>query len=117
MEFNALEALKTVRNSKLDIQVSCASEWQETRPAQLLEEKVKPFDWTFSSDYQGTLNDDIRVEETTDKLDIFKLMTKEKIHFYHDLTLFEDELHDHGIASSSVKIVSKDFMLFLTYYF
>jgi len=37
-------------------------------------------------------------------LDIFKLMKKEAILFYHDLTLFEDELHDHGIASCSVKI-------------
>lgn len=33
-------------------------------------------------------------------------MVKEEILFYTDLTLFEDELHDHGIAALSVKVVS-----------
>lgn len=106
IEFNTLEALRAVQNGgKLDLQVSCAEEWKETRPKQLLEEKVRPYDWTFSTNYQGTLNDQCRLEPTDAKLDIFKLMRKEAIRFYHDLTLFEDELHDHGIAECSVKIV------------
>lgn len=106
IDFNCLDALRAVQNGgKLDFQVSCAEEWQETRPKQHLEEKIRPYDWTFSTSYQGTLNDKCRLEETNAKLDIFKLMRKEAIHFYHDLTLFEDELHDHGIAQSSVKIV------------
>ncbi len=33
-------------------------------------------------------------------------MVKENILFYSDITLFEDELHDHGISQLSVKIVS-----------
>lgn len=107
IEFNPMDALAAVQNCKQQVQVSCAEEWQESRPKQHLEEKVKPYDWTFTTDYQGTINDAVRVEATSDlKLDIFKLMRKEKIHFYHDLSLFEDELHDHGIASCSVKIVS-----------
>lgn len=107
IEFNSLEALRAVQNGgKLEFQVSCAEEWQETRPKQHLEEKVRPYDWTFSTKYQGTLNDQCRVESTDSRLDIFKLMRKEKIQFYHDLPLFEDELHDHGISECSVKIVS-----------
>lgn len=105
LEFNALDALKCVESCKNGPQVACAEEWQESRPQSLLSEKVKPFDWTFSTDYQGTIGDAF-VAPTDLKLNIFKLMKKEEILFYHDLTLFEDELHDHGIASCSVKIVS-----------
>ena len=72
-----------------------------------MEEKVKPFDWTFTTDYQGTTNDMFKIESTDKKIDKFKLMAKEEILFYTDLTLFEDELHDHGIAALSVKMVSK----------
>lgn len=106
IEFNALDALKCVESCKKGPQVACAEEWQESRPQNLLNEKVKPFDWTFSSDYQGTIGEGFVVEPTDIKLDIFKLMKKEAILFYHDLTLFEDELHDHGIASCTVKVVS-----------
>lgn len=105
VSFTPFEALKCVRNEKLDIKVSCSEEWQESRPKDKTKEKVKPFDWTFSTDYQGTPNDKFVIEPTELKIDRFKLMVKEQILFYHDLTLFEDELHDHGTSVSSVKIV------------
>lgn len=70
-----------------------------------MEEKVKPFDWTFTTDYMGTM-EGFEIEETRERIDVDKLKVKEKILFYHDLTLYEDELHDHGIAATSVKIVS-----------
>lgn len=44
--------------------------------------------------------------ETDEKIDIDRLKTREKILFYQDLILYEDELHDNGIATCSVKIVS-----------
>lgn len=106
LTFSPIEALKKVRNEKLDIKVSCSEEWQESRPKEKTKEKLKPFDWTFSTDYQGTWNDKFVVEPTQLKIDKFKLMVKEQILFYNDLTLFEDELHDNGTSVSSVKIVS-----------
>lgn len=106
LTFSPIEALKKVLNEKLDIKVSCSEEWQESRPKDKTSEKLKPFDWTFSTDYQGTWNDKFVVEPTQIKIDKFKLMVKEQILFYNDLTLFEDELHDHGTSVSSVKIVS-----------
>lgn len=106
LEFNAMEALKCVHNGKFDLKVACAEEWRESRPEENCEEKFKPFDWTFSTNYQGTLNEKLKIEETELKIDITKLMNREKIIFYHDLTLFEDELHDNGVAKLSVKIVS-----------
>lgn len=106
IEFNPLDALKRVENGKSSIHVACAEEWKSTRADSANLEEVKPFDWSFTTDYQGTFNEKIRCEDTDEKLDIFKLMKKEKILFYQDLSLFEDELHDHGIACCSVKIVS-----------
>lgn len=105
IEFNPMDALKRVQNGKPNIKVACSDEWKETRPDTGGLQEVKQFDWTFTTDYQGTVDDKIRVEDTDQKLDIFKLMKKERILFYHDLTLFEDELHDHGISVCSVKIV------------
>ena len=35
-----------------------------------------------------------------------KLKVKEKIHFYEDVVLFEDELADNGVSRLNVKIVS-----------
>jgi len=104
ISFSPIEALKRVRNEKLDIKVHCSEEWQESRPRDKTGEKLKPFDWTFSTDYQGTLNDKFVVEPTDMKIDRFKLMVKEQILFYQDLTLFEDELHDNGTSVSSVKV-------------
>lgn len=71
-----------------------------------MEQKFKPFDWTFTSTYQGTLNEKFRSEPTEQTLNKMKLMQRENILFYHDLTLYEDELHDHGISVMSVRIVS-----------
>lgn len=86
----------------LDIRISKI--FNRSESSEYLEEKIKPFDWTFTTDYKGTMNG-FDVEETTEKIDLNKLRQKEKILFYHDLTLFEDELHDNGIAVCSVKIV------------
>lgn len=71
---------------------------------ELLEEKIKPFDWTFTTDYMGTMSG-FQPVDTDDRIDMEKLKKKDKILFYVDLTLFEDELHDNGIASLSIKMV------------
>lgn len=76
------------------------------RPPDYTEEKLKPFDWTFSSDYCGTLNKLFKITPTEERINIERLKEKEKILFYHDLMLYEDELHDNGIASCTVKIVN-----------
>lgn len=107
IEFNPLDALSKVQNGTSNIRVACADEWKSSRSDTNGMEEIKPFDWSFTTDYQGTFNEKVRCEDTDAKLDIFKLMKKESILFYHELSLFEDELHDHGIASCSVKIVSR----------
>ncbi|CAG5056004.1 unnamed protein product [Parnassius apollo] len=100
--FNPLDALKRVSSSVEAIEVACAEAWQESRPN--AGKKKQCFDWTFSTDYKGTLSDNVLVEPTDELIDFELLKQKDQILFYHDLTLFEDELHDHGISKLSVKI-------------
>lgn len=106
LEFTPIDALRNVKAKLVReevVKVACSEEWKESRPADTTTEKMKPFDWTFCTEYQGT-TDGIKIEPTDKKIDLMKLMKRENILFYHDLTLFEDELHDHGISSCSVKI-------------
>ncbi|KAJ8676503.1 hypothetical protein QAD02_012290 [Eretmocerus hayati] len=105
IEFRALDALKRVSNGRINIQLACAEAWRESRSdnQEYLKETIKPFDWTFTTDYMGTYSG-FEIEDTEEQINLEKLKQKEKILFYADLTLFEDELHDNGIASLSVKM-------------
>lgn len=47
-----------------------------------------------------------QVVPTTDHIDTEKLKAREQIKFFEEVLLFEDELHDHGVSSLTVKIVS-----------
>ncbi|XP_013134811.1 PREDICTED: TIP41-like protein [Papilio polytes] len=102
INFNPLDALKRVSSRVEAIEVACAEAWLESRPD--AEKKKQNFDWTFSTDYKGTLGDKVVVELTDETINFELLKQKDQILFYHDLTLFEDELHDHGISKLSVKI-------------
>ena len=72
---------------------------------------IKPFDWTFTTEYMGTVfgKDDAKFEitETDETINIEKLKKRDKIHFLAELLLFEDELHDNGTSMLDVKIVSE----------
>ncbi|XP_060531213.1 TIP41-like protein isoform X2 [Cylas formicarius] len=104
IQFNAFDALKKVCNGKLPIQVACSEAWKESRSLENLGQKIKPFDWTFSTDYSGTLSDQAVITPTEERIDMEMLKQKEKILFYHDMMLYEDELHDNGISSCTIKI-------------
>ncbi|XP_026462981.1 TIP41-like protein [Ctenocephalides felis] len=118
--FNALDALKRVRDIH-NTKIACSEMWLESRkdnPDTLDTKKIKPFDWTFSTDYKGTVSEEITVETTEEEINLDKLKVREEILFYHDLSLFEDELHDNGIASLNVKIrvMPSSFFILLRYF-
>ena len=46
-----------------------------------------------------------QVSETTERIDIEKLKVREKILFYEDMLLFEDELADNGTSLLNVRMV------------
>ncbi|XP_076876146.1 TIP41-like protein isoform X2 [Brachyhypopomus gauderio] len=109
IEFNAVDALKRVNNMQDTVKVACAQEWQESRSdfEEHAKEVVKRYDWTYTTDYRGTLLGEdlqLKVSPTTERIDLEKLKAREQIMFFEDVLLFEDELHDHGVSMISVKI-------------
>ncbi|XP_044078403.1 TIP41-like protein isoform X4 [Siniperca chuatsi] len=108
IEFNAINALKRVNNMEDAVKVACAQEWQESRAdSEHSKEVVRPYDWTYTTDYRGTLIGEgmqIKVTKTAERIDMEKLKAREQIMFFDEVLLFEDELHDHGVSMISVKI-------------
>ncbi|XP_063234599.1 TIP41-like protein [Bacillus rossius redtenbacheri] len=104
IEFRALDALQRVCNGKQGIKIACSDSWKESREEASNMTEFKPFDWTFTTDYSGSVIGGFEPTPTTERIDLDKLKQKERILFYEDLMLFEDELHDNGIAVCSVKI-------------
>jgi len=104
IEFNALDALKQVVVGKMPLKVACSEEWKLARVGTGFTEKhIHPFDWTFSTEYSGTVSGNHIVQKCSDEIDLEKLKVREEILFFKEVILFEDELHDNGIAISSVK--------------
>lgn len=136
IEFNAIDALKRVNSTQAsstqassaqassmeDVKVACAQEWQESRSeSEVPREAARPYDWTFTTDYRGTLTGEerkMKVMKTTDQIDLERLKTREQILFFDDVLLFEDELHDHGVSMISVKIrvMPTSFFLLLRFF-
>lgn len=122
IEFKAVDALKRVDTKQENIQVAAAESWQKARSdCEFLNKVIKPFDWTFTTDYKGTIvstGPEMKVTETSECIDIEKLKTREKIHFYEDMTLYEDELADNGTATLGVKIrvMQSSFFLLLRFF-
>ena len=107
--FAAFDALRLVDPHDDKLKVQMAEKWKEERlNSKDVGEVVHPFDWTYSTEYVGTLvpssHDFIRVEETKEQINLEKLKQQEKILFYNELILFEDELADNGVSILSVKI-------------
>ncbi|XP_034044688.1 TIP41-like protein [Thalassophryne amazonica] len=120
IEFNAVDALKRVNNMEDSVKVACAQEWRESRAdSEHSKEVVRPYDWTYTTDYRGTLiGDRIAVVETAERIDLEKLKAREQIIFFEEVLLFEDELHDHGVSTISVKIrvMPTSFFLLLRFF-
>ena len=56
IEFNATDALRCMNNYQGMLKVACAEEWQESRTeGEHSKEIIKPYDWTYTTDYKGTL--------------------------------------------------------------
>ena len=52
-----------------------------------------------------------QISETTERINIEKLKAHERIHFFQDLLLFEDELGDNGDSNMNVKVVRIESLL------
>lgn len=108
IRFDPIEALKTV-NAKEDlVHVAMSKEWLDARSDHADINKIaKRYDWTFTPiNYRGSLVQDngFQVSLTEEKIDYEKLKIQEKILFFDELILYEDELDDNGVSKLSIKI-------------
>lgn len=68
-------------------------------------EVVKPFDWSYSTDYKGTLRSKSPAfEPTTRAIPLELLKRPDPILFFDEVMLYEDEMADNGITMFSCKI-------------
>lgn len=129
INFNAFDALDRVDKTGASmLKVSYSSEWQKSRCAisrssflnvcyfrantwyresahEGIKEVVKPFDWSYTTDYKGTVTPKgHEFEQSSTSLPIERLKQPDPILFYDEIMLYEDELADNGITMLSCKI-------------
>lgn len=112
INFNARDALDRVSKTEEGmLQVAVAEEWKKERSHQEeVKQVVKPFDWSYSTDYRGTtvsgseqgawqvsspVKDPIRTD---------LLSRPDPFLFFDTVDLYEDELADNGIALLNIKV-------------
>lgn len=68
-------------------------------------EVVKPFDWSYSTNYNGTpLTSTPAFRPTTTPIPLELLRRPDPIIFFDEVVLYEDEMADNGITMLSCKI-------------
>lgn len=133
IEYNALNALKMVKLEDCGIRVAHSKVWMDSKLQQQQEQTdidmeqslkiVKNYDWTYSTEYEGTvIGDDCgkyKFQINNDlQLPIDKLSKPDKILFFDEMVLFEDELADCGVSMLNVKIrVMNERLLLLSRFF
>ncbi|KAM3081148.1 Tap42 interacting protein [Clarireedia jacksonii] len=118
MEFNAYDALDRVdKTDKNMLQVAYSREWSRSREKahEGIKEIVKPFDWSYTTDYKGTItNGKLFSTENAEPIPIALLKRPDPILFFEEVVLYESELDDNGISVFSCKVrVMPDRMLLL----
>ncbi|CAI2734821.1 unnamed protein product [Schistosoma spindalis] len=104
IEFNALDALKLVDPKNITIEVPFAKDWRDSRITN--QEDIlphKPYDWTFTTPYTGSLSGPWSISPTSEGLDMEYLRRKDPIRFFVNTTLYEDELGDNGVSILNIK--------------
>ena len=82
-------------------------------------EVVHPFDWSYSTDYKGTMKSESPAFEPSGKIIPLELLKRpDPIIFFDEVMLYEDEMADNGITLFSCKIrVMPQRMLLLCRFF
>ncbi|RMD42029.1 hypothetical protein DV735_g3075, partial [Chaetothyriales sp. CBS 134920] len=107
--FNAFGALDLVdKTGEKRLKVSYSKEWHASREGEHdITEVIKPFDWSYTTDYAGELAPGSKEWEPAaadQQIPVELLRRPDPILFFDDVMLYEDELADNGIAMLSVKI-------------
>ena len=81
---------------------------------------MKPFDWSYTTDYKGTVEapDELQFKNFPGELPLDQLKRPDPILFYDEVVLYEDELADNGISTLFCKIrVMPSCLLLLSRFF
>jgi type 2A phosphatase activator TIP41 len=96
----------------------CLLTYSSQKQFEDIKEVVKPFDWSYSTDYKGSTAKTPAFEPTDTPIPLALLKRPDPILFFDDVMLYEDELADNGIAMLSCKIrVMPARLLLLTRFF
>ncbi|KAG9254945.1 TIP41-like family-domain-containing protein [Emericellopsis atlantica] len=101
----ALDAVDKTGGNML--KVAYARDWESTREGttQKIKEVVKPYDWSYSTTYGGSLQPGSAPFTPTDKtIPIELLKRRDPILFFDEVVLYESELDDNGISVYSAKL-------------
>ncbi|KAF2403333.1 type 2A phosphatase activator TIP41 [Trichodelitschia bisporula] len=104
--FSAFDALDRVdKTGGSMLKVAYSSEWQKNRQHvhEDIKEVVKPFDWSYSTDFKGTTTGP-PLSPSDAEIPLHLLTRPDPIIFFDEVVLYEDELADNGIAMLSCKI-------------
>ena len=72
---------------------------------QSITEVVKPFDWSYTTDYKGTLlSSSHTFKASKQEIPLHLLRRQDPILFFDEVMLYEDEMADNGITMLSCKI-------------
>ncbi|KAK0121975.1 hypothetical protein ONS95_010246 [Cadophora gregata] len=120
LEFNAYDALDRVdKTDKNMLKVAYSQEWSSSREKthEGIKEVVKPFDWSYTTDYKGTITNGKQFDlqkDDAEPIPIELLKRPDPILFFEEVVLYESELDDNGISIVSCKLrVMPDRMLLL----
>ncbi|KAK6441682.1 Tap42 interacting protein [Oleoguttula sp. CCFEE 5521] len=126
LDFNAKDALDCVSKTEEGmLQVAVADAWKKDREHnEDIKQVVKPFDWSYSTDYKGTTQpgqnsgDWLITTQAKHPVRADLLSRPDPILFFGEVDLYEDELADNGIGLLSIKIrVMPDRLLLLSRFF
>ena len=80
---------------------------------------IKPFDWSYSTDYKGTVQaGDYPFQPSARSIPLELLKRPDPILFFDEVVLYEDEMADNGITMLSCKIrVMAERLLLLVRFF
>ncbi|PKS12683.1 hypothetical protein jhhlp_000891 [Lomentospora prolificans] len=108
LSFNAYDALDAVgKTAENMLQVAYAKDWASSRENSSgdINKVVNPYDWSYSSDYSGTLEKGSKPFAETEKtIPLELLKRRDPILFFDEVVLYESELDDNGISIYSVKV-------------
>ncbi|KAI9362468.1 TIP41-like protein, partial [Zopfochytrium polystomum] len=104
--FNAEDALECVgrKQDELEglVKVAHAETWNRSKGD--IDKMAKPYDWTFSTDYKGSVGISAPFDDTSVGIDMDVLKRQDEILFYEEMSLYEDELADNGASVLNLRI-------------